>query len=161
MIEVCFYHLTRRSLDQTLPLLLEKSLSRGWRVAVQLGGEKRLKALNDHLWSFDPEKFLPHGTKAEGEPETQPIYLTIEGDNPNDADVRFFVDGAIAAPVLADPLAIPKIRAVMLFDGSDPMELQAARSQWKELRALNRFELVYTQEDERGGWKEGKREKPA
>jgi DNA polymerase III subunit chi len=159
MIEVGFYHLTRRTLDQALPLLLEKSLSRGWRVAVQLSGEKRLKALDDHLWSFDPEKFLPHGTKADGEPESQPIYLTLGADNPNDADVRFFVDGVIAAPVLADPRTRPSIRAVVMFDGSDAMELQAARGQWKELREAG-FALVYNQEDERGRWQEKMRTKP-
>lgn len=160
MIEVSFYHLTRRTLDQALPLLLEKSLSRDWRVVVQLSGEKRLKALDDHLWSFDPEKFLPHGTKADGDPESQPIYLTLGADNPNDADVRFFVDGVIAAPVLADPQARPKIRAVVMFDGADAMELQAARGQWKELRAAG-FELVYNQEDERGRWQEKMRAKPS
>jgi len=93
MIEVSFYHLTRRKLEQALPVLLEKSLARGWRVAVQARDAKRLQNLDDFLWSFEPTKFLPHGTKSDGAPETQPIYLTIEGDNPNAADVRFLIDG--------------------------------------------------------------------
>ena len=86
-----------------------------------------------------------------------PIYLTIEGDNPNGADVRFFLYGARAAPVLRDPASAPKTRAVLMFDGDDPMELQAAREQWKELREVG-FELVHYQEDERGAWSEKKRE---
>jgi len=160
MTEVRFYHLTRRTLERALPVLLEMSLERGWRVAVQAGDEKRLKSLDDHLWSYDPEKFLPHGTKAEGEAETQPIYLTAEGDNPNAADVRFFVYGAAAPPLLADPSAAPKLRAVLMFDGGDPMELSAAREQWKELRETG-HELVYLQENEDGKWEEKKREKKA
>jgi DNA polymerase-3 subunit chi len=158
MIEVSFYHLTRRRLEEALPVLLEKSLARGWRVAVQALDAKRLAKLDDFLWSFEPTKFLPHGTKADGAPETQPIYLTIEGDNPNAADVRFLIDGVNAAPLLSDPANAPKARAVLMFDGNDALELQAAREQWKELRDAG-FELVYFQEDERGAWAEKKREK--
>jgi DNA polymerase III subunit chi len=160
MIEVSFYHLTRRKLEQALPVLLEKSLARGWRVAVQARDAKRLGRLDDFLWSYEPTKFLPHGTKADGAAETQPIYLTIDGDNPNAADVRFLIDGVNAAPLLGDPASAPKTRAVLMFDGNDAMELQAAREQWKELRDAG-FELVYFQEDERGAWGEKKREKKA
>ncbi|MGA8171141.1 MAG: DNA polymerase III subunit chi [Methylocystis sp.] len=160
MIEVSFYHLTRRRLEQALPVLLEKSLARGWRVAVQARDPKRLQNLDDFLWSFEPTKFLPHGTRADGAPETQPIYLTIEGDNPNGADVRFLIDGVNAAPLLSDPASAPNARAVLMFDGNDAQELQAARDQWKELRDAG-FELVYFQEDERGAWAEKKREKKA
>jgi len=160
MIEVRFYHLTRRSLEQALPVLLEMSLERGWRVAVQSGDAQRLKKLDEHLWSYDAEKFLPHGTKADGEPETQPIYLTSEGDNPNEADVRFFVHGALAPPPLADAATAPKLRAVLMFDGGDATELAAARGQYKALRDMG-CELIYLQEDEAGKWEEKKREKKA
>lgn len=160
MIEVSFYHLTRRKLEQAIPVLLEKSLARGWRVAVQARDAKRLQNLDDFLWSFEPTKFLPHGTKSDGAPESQPIYLTIEGDNPNAADVRFLIDGVNAAPLLSDPASAPTTRAVLMFDGNDAMELQAARDQWKELRDAG-FELVYFQEDESGAWAEKKREKKA
>lgn len=160
MIEVSFYHLTRRTLEQALPVLLEKSLARGWRVALQASDAARLKKLDDFLWSYDPEKFLPHGTKADGAPESQPIYLTLQSDNPNVADVRFFIDGALAPPTLKDPASAPKTRAVLMFDGNDAAELSAARGQWKELREAG-FEVVYFQEDDAGRWEEKKRERPA
>ena len=160
MPEVRFYHLTRHSLDEALPRLLEMSLARSWRVAVQTGDAARLKALDDHLWAYDPEKFLPHGTKADGEPETQPIYLTAEDDNPNEADVRFFVHGAAVAPLLADPALAPKQRAVVMFDGADPGELGLARAQWKALREAGHA-LLYLQESEDGKWEEKARQKGA
>ncbi|HXZ16880.1 MAG TPA: DNA polymerase III subunit chi, partial [Roseiarcus sp.] len=154
------YHLTRRRLDRALPTLLEKSLSRGWRVVVQAESETRVKALDKALWEFDAEKFLPHGTKADYAPQSQPIYLTAEGDNPNGADVRFFLGGVTAAPALKDPAAAPKTRAVLIFDGNDELQLSAARAQWKELREEG-FELVYYQENEAGGFVEKRREKKA
>jgi DNA polymerase III subunit chi len=160
MPEVLFYQLTRRSLEEALPRLLEISLARNWRVAVQTGDASRLKPLDDHLWSYDPEKFLPHGTKSEGEPETQPIYLTAEGDNPNEADARFFLHEAAVGPVLAAPGAAPKLRAILMFSGADPAELLDARAQWKALRDTG-HELVYYQEDENGKWIEKSRHKSA
>jgi DNA polymerase III subunit chi len=160
MVEVCFYHLTRRTLEQTLPVLLEKSLEREWRVAVQAGDEKRLKKIDDFLWSYDPEKFLPHGTRADGAPETQPIYLTADRDNPNVADVRFFILGAVATPAIVDPASAPATRAVLMFDGNDASELQAAREEWRNLRDAG-CEVIYYQEDEAGRWQEKKREKRA
>ena len=39
--EVYFYHLERRTLEEVLPTLLERSLERGWRAAVQATSEER------------------------------------------------------------------------------------------------------------------------
>ena len=35
MTETLFYHLERRSLEDILPGLVEKSLQRGWRAAIK------------------------------------------------------------------------------------------------------------------------------
>src|SRR5918997_577658 len=61
MTEVFFYHLQQKPLEAVLPTLLEKSLERGWRALVQATSEERLSALDDHLWTFSDESFLPHG----------------------------------------------------------------------------------------------------
>lgn len=146
MPEIAFYHLTQRSLEQTLPVMLERSLARGWRVVVQAVSEPRLKRLDEFLWSYRPESFLPHGTKADAAPEAQPIYLTCGADNPNAADARFFIDGALIAPVLADPDAAPRERAVLLFSED---EREAARAQWKDLLGSGHA-LTYWQENDEG-----------
>ncbi|WP_036286863.1 DNA polymerase III subunit chi [Methylocystis sp. ATCC 49242] len=150
MPEIAFYHHTNSTLEQTLPVLLEKSLARGWRVVIQAASEARLRRLDQYLWSYRPESFLPHGTKADASPQTQPIYLTCAADNPNGADVRFFVEGAHIAPVLQSDAA-PRERAVLLFSGEDEAELAGARAQWKELRDAGHT-LVYQQQDENGRW---------
>ncbi|MBM3563795.1 MAG: DNA polymerase III subunit chi [Alphaproteobacteria bacterium] len=156
MSEIAFYHLTRTTVAQTLPALLERSRARGWRAIVQATSDALLAKLDAELWSYRPESFLPHGTKADGAPQTQPVYLTCGEDNPNDADVRFFVEGARLAPALAGAGA-PRQRAALLFDGRDDAELADARAQWKELRDLG-YSLVYHQQSEGGGWEEKARE---
>jgi len=146
MPEVHFYHLTRRKLEQALPILLEKTLARSWRAAVQAVSARRLAVLDEALWSYRPESFLPHGGRGDGAPETQPVYLTTEDDNPNRADARFFVEGARAAPLLADAERAPRERAVLVFEEADRAN---AREQWKELLSTGR-RLSYWQEDETG-----------
>jgi DNA polymerase-3 subunit chi len=151
MTDVWFYHLQRRPLESALPKLLELSLERGWRAVVQATSERRLTALDDLLWSYDPESFLPHGTLRDGEPETQPIFLTLGPDNPNSADVRFFIENAEAAPVLADPASAPSQRAILMFDGNDEAAVLAARAQWRTLKAAG-HQLSYWRQNEDGKW---------
>lgn len=156
MVEIHFYHHQTRRIEDTLPTLLEKSLARGWRAVVQAASEARLRKLDDHLWGHKPESFLPHGTKRDPSPETQPIYLTCADDNPNSADVRFFVEGAQIAPLFAGAAA-PRLRALLLFDGENPDELADARAQWKTLRDAG-HRLIYQQQDDSGRWIEKARE---
>jgi DNA polymerase III subunit chi len=145
MTPVFFYHLEQQPLESVLPKLLAASLGRGWRAVVQAGSGERTEALAALLWTFDDESFLPHGTKADGFPDLQPIWLTDQDENPNAATVRFYVDGATVGEI--DEL----IRAVILFDGRDEEALAQARAGWKRFKAEGR-EVSYWQQDEQGRW---------
>ncbi|PPD43297.1 MAG: DNA polymerase III subunit chi [Methylocystis sp.] len=150
MVEIFFYHHKTLRIDDTLPTLLEKSLEKDWLVVVQATSERRLNALDEHLWAYEPGSFLPHGTARDPSPETQPIFLTCSHENPNGADVRFFIEAAHVAPLL-DGDAAPRERAILMFDGEDETELLDARRQWVELRDAG-HKLVYWQQDESGRW---------
>ena len=133
-----------------LPLLLERSLQRGWRAVVQAGSPERVAALDALLWTFSDDSFLPHGTAADGEPETQPVYLTEGDDNPNGAAIRFMLDGVRIAPLLAGGAAGYQ-RIMLLFDGRDEAAVVAARAQWSDLKRSGHG-LSYWQQDEEGRW---------
>lgn len=145
MAEVLFYHLERQPLEQVLPTLLERSLSRGWRVVVQASDPERRDALDAHLWTYREDSFLPHGSARDGHGELQPVWLTIEDDNPNQANVRFLVDGATTADLS------PYDRVVYLFDGHDQSSVEAARSRWKEAKAGG-HEVTYWRQNQNGAW---------
>ncbi|WP_137390611.1 DNA polymerase III subunit chi [Rhodoligotrophos defluvii] len=145
MTEVLFYHLERQSLEQMLPVLLSKTLERGWRAVVQAGSPERVEALNTQLWTYAEGSFLPHGSARDGFAAQQPIWLTDGEDCPNGAAVRFLVDGAAAADVSA------YVRVVHLFDGRDPEALAHARAQWKAMKAAG-HEVTYWQQNEQGRW---------
>jgi DNA polymerase-3 subunit chi len=147
MTEVLFYHLHSQPPDRILPSLLEKSLERGWQVAVQAASDERVDALDALLWTYREDSFLPHGTYRDGEAAAQPILLTISEDNPNGATVRFLIDGT-ALPQDAESYA----RIVLLFDGDDPDALSAARGYWANAKDRG-FDVTYWQPDERGRWR--------
>ena len=146
MTEVLFYHLQNQPVERVLPPLLEKSLERGWRVVVQADSEERVDALDAHLWTYDDQSFLAHGTARDAEAAAQPILLTTADHNPNGATVRFLIDG-VAMPQDAQSYD----RIVLLFDGEDEEAVATARTRWGEAKALG-FEVTYWQPDEQGRW---------
>ena len=97
MTEVRFYHLEQRRVDQALPRLLERALEEGRRVLVRASSDEMVAALNERLWTYDDASFLPHGAAGDGDPMTQPIFLTSELENPNAATMLVRLSGAEAA----------------------------------------------------------------
>lgn len=143
MTEIRFYHLTRKTLEQVLPELLEKTLERGLRAVVMAGSAERAEALTQMLWTYDPNKFLPHGNVKDGNPGLQPIWLTAEDERPNGAEILFMTDGAVSAR-LGD-----YARACYIFDGNDDEALAAARRRWGEDKKAG-HELSYWQQTDKG-----------
>jgi DNA polymerase-3 subunit chi len=143
--EVLFYHLEHQPLERVLPALVERTLARGWRAVVQAGSEERVDALDTLLWTYAEASFLPHGTRKDGNPAAQPVYLTADDVNPNAATVRFLVDGAEMGAVEG------YARIVLLFDGRDPAAVAQARAQWKAVQAAG-CEATYWQQSPEGRW---------
>ncbi|QQR40973.1 DNA polymerase III subunit chi [Devosia rhizoryzae] len=144
MAEILFYHLETRPLEAVVPLLLEKTLERGWRAVVEVGSRERAEALDAHLWSYRDDSFLAHGLAGEDSDADQPVLLTTETHNPNGANVRFFVDGAL--PQSGEGYQ----RIVVLFSAHDPDAMAAARLAYRNLRAAN--DVTYWQQDPTGRW---------
>lgn len=154
MTEICFYHLDRRKPEEALPAILEQALAQELNVVVQAPDGAWIDVLDERLWVYSDESFLPHGTARDGEPETQPIFLTTGEENPNGARLRILLGGARAAPLLsAQPSAY--LRLVILFDGADEEARAGARAQWAELKAAG-FAPSYWREGEGGEWAPGR-----
>ena len=148
-MEVLFYHLTESTLEEALPALLEKSIERGWRVAVQTGSEERRDMLDSHLWTFRDESFLPHGTDRDAHAPDQPVLLTTTTANSNGAAIRFLVDGAVPGDIEGYD------RAVFMFDGHDAAQLDAARSHWKTMKAAGHAVTYWQQGPDRRWQRKG------
>src|SRR6201994_1155543 len=144
MTETLFYHLERRSLEDVLPGLVEKSIARGWRAVIKTDSSERSDALDNLLWTYDDQSFLPHAQSGDGDPARQPVLITVEDENPNSAQILFCVGGAQPGDWTAAKLA-ELARIVLLFDGRDAAMLDLARAAWKEARAAG-HDVTYWKE---------------
>ncbi len=146
MSEILFYHLTENKLEAVLPGLVERSLARDWTVVVQAGSPERVEVLDGVLWTYRDDSFLAHGAARDGTEAMQPVWLTVEEDNPNEAKIRFLVDGAHIED------ASSYDRVVYMFDGHDNEAVEHARERWKFHKTQDSNELTYWQQTPTGGW---------
>ncbi len=146
MTETRFYHLERRRLDQALPSLLEAALEDGRRVLVRASSDEMVAALNERLWTYDDASFLPHGAAGDGDPMTQPVFLTSELENPNAATLLVRLSGA----EIADSDDAFELVAI-LFEGRDEAALAEARGEWRRLKDQGGA-ISYWREGDEGAW---------
>jgi DNA polymerase-3 subunit chi len=144
MAEVLLYHLERRSLEDVLPGLVERTLERKWRALVRCESADRAASLENLLWTYDDQSFLPHAQSGDGDPARQPVLLTTEEHNANGANVLFLV-GVAESPDWNGDLVSSFSRVVLLFDGRDGETLAKARAAWKDAKGCG-HDVTYWKE---------------
>lgn len=143
MTEIRFYHMQRSSLEQTLPALLTKALSQGHRILVKTTTPAETESLNTHLWTYNPESFLPHGSQKDGHLEQQPIILSDQDNAPNNASVLILTNGAKSKKIAEFKLCC------QMLDGNNPQSVQDARESWKNYKEQG-FSVTYWQQGDNG-----------
>ncbi|MCK5295982.1 MAG: DNA polymerase III subunit chi [Alphaproteobacteria bacterium] len=146
-MRIDFYHLQKSPLEKAFPQLVKKVLESGQRAVVMAGSDARVESLNSLLWTYDQKSWLPHGSVKDGNAEEQPIWLTIENENPNGATILILTDGMTSEKLNEYD------RCLNIFDGNDNEAVTKARTLWKEAKTAGN-ELHYWQQTELGGWKE-------
>ncbi len=143
-----FYHLSRTSLERAAGPLLEKCLQKNWRVLAVSESSSRRAALDEALWTYDDQSFLPHGqAEAAGlDQAAQPVLITDKTENVNEASVALLMDGAEL------PVDAPFERCMVLFDDGDDPTRQKAREQFKAAKDAG-LTARYFQQSGRG-WTE-------
>lgn len=143
--EIWFYHLERSTLQQVLPGLLEKTLERGWKALIKVAHPNRIDEIDQHLWTWRDDSFLPHGREDEPHAERQPVLVGESGENRNGAQALFIIDGAELGPT--EGFA----RCFIIFDGRDDRAVQAERERWKALKGQG-ANLAYWKQSAEGRW---------
>ncbi len=146
MGEAYFYHLTHKPMEETLAMLLAKSLERGWRVAVRGTDRDRLDRLDRHLWLGDEAGFLPHGLAGGAHDTRQPVLLTTAKQAPNAPQCVIAIHGADLDPEEINGLE----RCCLLFDGGDEAAMTHARDQWRTLKTAGCSAQYWSEET--GRW---------
>ena len=145
MTDVGFYHLTTSTLDRALPRLLEKILENHQRAVILCASQERLDFLNSSLWTVGKASFIPHGSVKEGLPEDQPIWLTLQDENPNRAQFLLQTDG-VDSPSLST-----YSRCLDIFDGNDEPAVSQARERWAKYKNQG-HSVTYWKQTPTGAW---------
>lgn len=144
-----FYHLQELPLEKALPKLCEKAYLTGKNIKILVGNEERVEFINSLLWTYNEESFLPHGSKKDGFAEEQPIFISANETNENNAKILFLVDGA-----LPDVQKLTDYERVLnIFDGKNKTALNNARNYWKKIKSLG-GELHYWQQKDNGSFEQ-------
>lgn len=140
--EIRFYHLQTQGVAQAMPALAARAYEGGKRLALRLRDPAELKAVDDALWIFNPNSFIPHG--ASGAPADHPVWLQIGTANENTAET-------LITSVVDDTIYEGFSLICVMFEGRDETALAAARERWKALKDSG-AELTYWQQTPQGGW---------
>ena len=146
MTDILFYHLERQPLEKVIPSLLEKTLERGWRAVIRAKTPEKVQLLDEALWTYAEESFLPHAVATEPHVVVEPIVITASMEEPNRPDILFLVEGAEFPESVSNYQ-----RVVLLFDGNDDAALTEARKAWKEVRSRG-LDSTYWQQNDNGRW---------
>jgi DNA polymerase-3 subunit chi len=138
---VNFYHLAATPLERVLPVICQGLLGQGERLLV-VADEDLVARLDEQLWIFSRESFLPHGR---GRPESQPILLSTTPEAVNGARAIALADGLWREEALGFE------RAYYLF-GDDGLD--AARALWRTLSKSPEVEPRYWKQVD-GKWVQG------
>ncbi|MFZ5746224.1 MAG: DNA polymerase III subunit chi [Pseudomonadota bacterium] len=144
-MRVDFYHLTRAPLARVLPQIAEKVLAGGGRLLVVAGDQSEQAMLDQLLWSWSPESFLPHARMGAGDDSLQPVLIADTPVAANGARNVAIVDG-----VWRDA-ALEFDRAFHFFTED---RIAEARAAWRALSARDGVERLYWKQDENGRWQQ-------
>ncbi|WP_338578462.1 DNA polymerase III subunit chi [Brevundimonas olei] len=143
--EIWFYHLERSTLEQVLPTLLERTLQRDWRALIRGATSHRLDDIDELLWTYRDDSFLPHGRADGDHAARQPVLLSESGENLNGAQALFIVDDSELGAMQEFA------RCFIIFDGRDEQALNHARGRWRTLKA-DGADLAYWKQSDEGRW---------
>lgn len=142
-MQVDFYHLTRAPLERVLPQIADKVLAGGGRLLVVSDDAAQRGKLDQILWSYAPESFLPHGQAGGEDDAAQPVLIGAGVEAANGARNVALADGLWREEALAFD------RAFHFFDEE---RIEEARAAWRGLGAHEDVERRYWKQDENGRW---------
>lgn len=145
MAELWFYHLEKAGVGDVLPGLLQKVLERGSRALVVVPDADAAARLDAGLWTFRDESFLPHGRDTEPNAPRQPVLISTETRNVNQADMLFCLGGA--DPGNPDGWS----RVILLFEDADEAAKQSARALWSAMKKTANV-VSYWKQTDQGRW---------
>lgn len=142
-MQVDFYHLTVTPVERALPQIAEKVIAGGGRLLVVGTDAASRGKLDQALWSYAPESFLPHGQSGGEDDARQPVLIADAPDAANGARFVAIIDGVWRDEALTFERAFH-------FFGED--RIVEARAAWRALSDRPEIVRNYWKQNDGGRW---------
>jgi DNA polymerase-3 subunit chi len=142
-VQVDFYHLTFAPVERVLPRIAERVLQEGGRLLIVSADDVLAQRLDEHLWNYRPDSFLPHGRAGKSGEVAQPVLIAEDCGAPNGARNIALADGVWRDEALSFDRSF-------LFFGED--RIAEARIAWRNLSKREGMECRFWKQDEAGKW---------
>ena len=110
--------------------LVDKAWQQGDRVCVLCDNPEQAQELDDLLWQFSPDAFIPHSIVADAAtPCTDPVGILLCPPVPEAWDTVVILSASL-------PTNAERFKRLALVAHNEPGVLNQARSHYKQLRAL-------------------------
>ena len=106
---------------------------------------EQLKEMDDYLWTYKDDSFLPHGRDDEPLAEQQPITLSANAASAEGRSAVFLLGGTD----IADMSGVE--RCMVMINGRSQDDVMRERKRWKTLKETGAT-LSYYQQNDRGSW---------
>lgn len=142
-----FYHLTKKSQEESVPAIIEKCLEKDWRVLAVSEDQSRRIKLDVALWTYKESSFIGHALVSDREVNSgrQPVLISDSVENLNNAQALILLNG-FEAPVDAN-----FDRILVVFEEGDDSVKSIARKQFKRAKDAEHA-VNYFQQNFKGAW---------
>lgn len=141
-----FYELSIRPLELIAPKIVEKLYLQGERCLIYQSDLNVIKQLDDKLWTFGKNSFIPHSSvlQKDLDPKDHPVHISNSFVNENQATCLVFLNHF-------EEVVIPKIDKYYYIFEMDQINNNDLNLLKTRLSTQNRT-IIYWKESPDGGW---------
>lgn len=138
---VRFYQLAATSMAEAVARLANKAYDRGLKSCLLVRDAAHAREMDDYLWLFPADSFLPHGVSSGKNPAGQPLLIATAPDDRNGATVILITAETVVSPEQFD----------MIIDFVVTANLNASRIRFSHYQKAGCQMEYWEQTDQ--GWK--------
>ena len=128
-----FYNSSHRNVVADIAWLTEKLYKEKDSVLICCKDQETVKVIDDFLWSYKEDGFIPHSIEKKEQCSIYPVLITTDIDEEYKHNVLFALSG-----VLIEEKNWRKFtKAYYFFDDEENREKENARAMWRSFSALN------------------------
>jgi len=128
-----FYNASHRDVVADITWLTENIFKKNNSIVIFCTDQETAKVVDDFLWSYKEDSFLPHALKKHEEVSLNPILVSTDLDEGFEHNVLIALNGVLINE--KDWQRFAKI--YYFFDDQDMTEKENARSMWKSFSSLD------------------------